>query len=46
MQGHNCARLALTQLAALLRAGLGPAVEELEKEMLLTALGKDLYALG
>ena len=46
VQGHNCARLALTQLAALLRAGLGPAVEELEKEMLLTALGKDLYALG
>ena len=46
VQGHNCARLALTQLAALLRAGLGQAVEELEKEMLLTALGKDLYALG
>ena len=46
VQGHNCARLALTQVAALLRAGLGPVVEELEKEMLLTALGKDLYALG
>lgn len=44
--GHNAARKALTEVAAHLRARLPSFLDQMEKDMLLAAVGDTFYALG
>jgi hypothetical protein len=44
--GHNAARVALTEVAAKLRSKLPSIVDQMEKDMLLSAVGETFYALG
>ena len=44
--GHNAARVALTEVAATLRSKMPSIVDQMEKDMLLAAVGETFYALG
>ena len=43
---HNAARVALTEVAATLRSKMPSIVDQMEKDMLLAAVGETFYALG
>ena len=44
--GHNAARKALTEVAAQLRSRLPTILDQMEKDMLLAAVGTTFYSLG
>ena len=46
IDGHNAARLALTEVAAKLRSRLPTIVDQMEKDMLLLTVGETFFALG